>query len=164
MKRKYDYASLLKKQCDAAASPSASGVSESERCYSRLCKMLIADFLPPIARDDIAAISYAFLDMAIKMLALGEEEIPAKKDFTALIELSGRAAIACVQKEKACRNITADLEKAYLRCSEGVNKFCDEAVKTGKGEKISTAEKTERVYNSIGEAVCLIRSAMLRSL
>ena len=57
MKRKYDYIALLEKQGSIALAPTESGAAESERCYVQMCKMLVADFLPPIAREDLAGLS-----------------------------------------------------------------------------------------------------------
>ena len=56
MKRKYDYIALLEKQGSIALAPTESGAAESERCYVQMCKMLVADFLPPIAREDLAGL------------------------------------------------------------------------------------------------------------
>lgn len=164
MKRKIDYASLLEKQCAVALLPTSSGVADSERCYVQMCKMLISDFLPPIAREDIAALSYAFLDLSQKALDCGTQNSAIGNELTAVIELAGKAATACVKKEKVCSKMTADLEKAYLRCNETVNAFCNRELKTGNGERILSAERARRLCDSAGEAVCLIRSAMLRSL
>lgn len=160
MKRKYDYIALLERQGAIALSPTKKGIAESERCYTQMCKMLISDFLPPVAREDIAALSYAFYDIAVKYLNFGDS---MRNDFDMLIRLSQRAAVSCVAKEKACRTLTAELEKKYSDCSKRVNEICEKSYAASNG-KISETEKLRRACDSIGELVRLIRLCVLRNL
>lgn len=45
----------------------------------RCAKCLVADFLPPIAREDLAGLLYAFLDVARLSLRLGGDEGPNRE-------------------------------------------------------------------------------------
>ncbi len=80
-----------------------------------------------------------------------------------LIRLSQRAAVSCVAKEKVCRTLTAELEKKYNDCSKRVNEICEKSY-IGTGKKTAEAEKLQRLCDSIGELVRLIRSCVLRNL
>ncbi len=63
----FDYAGLLEKQCEIALkSFSGKKVSGSEMIFSEICKRLTKDFLPPVEREDIAALSYALFDINIE--------------------------------------------------------------------------------------------------
>ncbi len=61
MKLKFDYLSALECQCDAIIS---GDISSSRRKFTEICKNLVSDFLPPIEREDIAALSYSLYDIA----------------------------------------------------------------------------------------------------
>lgn len=63
----FDYANLLNRQCEIASrSVYGEKSGSSERLFSEACKRLTKDFLPPIDREDIAALSYALFDINIK--------------------------------------------------------------------------------------------------
>lgn len=161
MKRKYDYIALLEKQGSIALAPSVAAAAESERCYVQMCKMLVADFLPPIAREDLAGLSYALLDVARASLKFEDESL--KKDVRVMIEGARRAAVSCVAKEKACREITAGLEKRYLDFDERIAALCEAALRAGGGEAVR-AERARRLSDSLGELIRLLRSCVLRNL
>lgn len=61
---KYDYLKTLECQCDVILQKRDS--KESISAFGVICKNLSRDFLPPIAREDLAAISYSLVDVSVK--------------------------------------------------------------------------------------------------
>ena len=163
MKKKYDYIALLEKQGSIALAPTESGAAESERCYVQMCKMLVADFLPPIAREDLAGLSYAFLDVARLSLRLGGDE-GLSREVRIIIEGARKAASSCVAKEKACREITAGLEKRYSELERRVTAAEEAALTAGDKSDIIHVRRSRQLCDSLGELVRLLRSCVLRNL
>lgn len=60
---KYDYLKLLESQCDAIIDKD---INKTKSAFSAVCRSLTRDFLPPLERADIAAISFSLLNIAIK--------------------------------------------------------------------------------------------------
>lgn len=63
----FDYASALERQCEIALkSFSGERAADSQRLFAEICKRLTKDFLPPVDREDIAALSYELLKIGME--------------------------------------------------------------------------------------------------
>lgn len=94
---RFDYLKLLEEQCDCVY-PSAD-LKRTKSVFYEICKSLNRDFLPPIEREDIAAISYALVDITsnIKVKNYPDE---IKNQF-----LSFKKILKCLfSKNKACED------------------------------------------------------------
>lgn len=103
MKLLFDYSSLLELQCKYAHE-SYSGVKKSDSsriAFERICKHLVKDFLPPVDREDVAAISYSLYIVAVN------GEICSYKDGKLNQQLSFLSDItdALINKKKTCGDL-----------------------------------------------------------
>lgn len=58
---RFDYLKLLEEQCNCVYPET--NLSRSKSIFCELCRNLNRDFLPPIEREDIAAISFSVVDI-----------------------------------------------------------------------------------------------------
>lgn len=78
---RFDYLKSLENQCDIIC-PKAD-LKRSESIFCEVCRNLSKDFLPPIEREDIAAISYSLVDITSKAVR-SEYPDEIKKQITSL--------------------------------------------------------------------------------
>lgn len=120
MKLFFNYAQMLERQCENvrnAFSGKASNGS-SERIFAEICKRLEKDFLPPIDRESIAAMSYELLNVEQKAAMCSK----AKQNVTKLIinQLETLYAVTngLINKKKTCGDDIRRLITANFECSE----------------------------------------------
>lgn len=92
---RFDYLKALEAQCDAIIHKK--DLNESRSAFSEICKNLVRDFLPPIEREDIAAISYALVDIAAKA-----ENLPYPDEIKKQIDSFKPLLNNLFSKNKAC--------------------------------------------------------------
>lgn len=124
MKIVYDYAKFLSRQCEIACSVFGGKASQgsSERIFTEICKQLTKDFLPPIDREDIAAISLSLLEIASKSKQYAEntkaKEIMLKNQLDALHDIVS----GLLNKKKTCGEDIRRLININLECSDKCKK------------------------------------------
>ena len=93
---RFDYLKALCEQCDAVDLQSVN-LRLSLAKFSEICKNLSHDFLPPIERSDIAALSYSLINVAQK--ASG---VKNKIEFQNQIQSLKKITKGIFEKNKAC--------------------------------------------------------------
>ena len=113
MKIRIDYLAYLKAQCNSIFK-SLDGNYDNSECYktfSLVCKNLSNDFLPPINREDIAAISYSLMAINREICRISDYD---KKDFKRIVWLFSLAIEDVLKKKKTCeQNIRRLTEENY---------------------------------------------------
>ncbi len=118
MKIVYDYAKSLARQCELACSAFDGKISQcsSERLFIEISKRLTKDFLPPIDREDIAALSFSLLEIAASAQSCQNSDSGGmlKKQ---LEGLSG-AVNGLINKTKTCGDEIRRLININVECSQ----------------------------------------------
>ena len=141
MKLLFDYSSLLESQCKYALE-SYWGNRKSKSSYiifERISKQLVKDFLPPIDREDVAAVSYSLYYVSVKA------EVCNYKDDN------------LNQQIKFLSDITDELIKKKKTCGELIRRLID----------INMNYKTENEYcmdlnSAIGEFLKTVTMLFIR--
>ena len=99
MKINNDYLFLIQKQISCVFSDLKSGNSaeKSKRIFEDICKKLEKDFLPPIEREDIAALSHVLYELSLT----AGKSIPNEK-IRHQISLISDAVRELFEKKKSC--------------------------------------------------------------
>lgn len=121
MKLLFDYSSLLESQCKyALQSYSGNNKADSSRIiFERICNHLAKDFLPPIGREDVAAISYSLYHIAVnaEKCTLKEKEIDLQ------LKSISDVTVALLKKKKTCGELIRRLIDINLN-NKSVNDSC----------------------------------------
>ncbi len=145
----FDYESLLIRQCETVCSVSeGKTVNSSQRIFDEICRRLTKDFLPPIDREDIAALSYSLVEIRIKCveyykLLKGKEpdlRIKRQLDFMPCI-ISG-----LLNKKKTCGD---DIRRFIVINTEN---------------KSIADEISEQVNDSLSDFIKIAHSAFYKNL
>lgn len=119
MKIVYDYAKSLSQQCEFACSAFEGKASQgaSERLFAEICKRLTKDFLPPIDREDIAALSFSLLETASRA---GQMSKNSAANELLREQLTGLSSVAngLINKTKTCGDEIRRLININIECSE----------------------------------------------
>ena len=128
MKPIFDYAGLLNRQCEIASrSLSGEKSGSSESVFSQVCKRLTKDFLPPIDREDIAALSYAIFDINIK----------CEENFNSL---KGKSPCAKIKKQlDFLPVITSGLLGKKKTCGDDIRRFIGMNLECRKSADLNSA-------------------------
>lgn len=117
----YDYADILCRQCELISKALYGEKSDvAVKLFSEISKRLTKDFLPPIEREDIAAVSYALLEINIKAMEYSDSlrgaapniNIKKQTDFLPVI------IIGLLGKKKTC--------------GDDIRRFIDMNIESGK--------------------------------
>lgn len=65
---RFDYAKLLEEQCGCVYPQT--DLKRSKSIFCEICRNLTRDFLPPVEREDIAAISFSLVDITSNIKAI----------------------------------------------------------------------------------------------
>lgn len=120
----FNYAVMLERQCEIALK-SFLGESKgsSQRLFTEVCKRLTKDFLPPVDREDIAALSYELLKVDTECRKYfnflkgrkPDESIKKQLDFLPVI------TNGILGKKKTCGDDIRRLIAMNLECAQAAN-------------------------------------------
>lgn len=118
MKIVYDYAKSLTRQCEIACSAFGGKISQgsSERLFIEISKRLAKDFLPPIDREDIAALSFSLLEIAAA--AQNYKNSDSGGMLKKQLEGLSAAVNGLINKTKTCGDEIRRLININVECSQ----------------------------------------------
>ncbi len=145
----FDYAGLLNRQCEIAVkSVSGEKYGSSESIFSQVCKRLTKDFLPPIDREDIAALSYTLFDINIKC----EEYFSS---------LKGKCPCAEIKKQlDFLPVITSGLLSKKKTCGDDIRRF----IAMNSECRKSADSKAASLNNAFADFIKIAHSAFFKNL
>lgn len=137
----FDYAAMLERQCEIALkSFFGEKTGNSQKLFAEICKKLAKDFLPPVDREDIAALSYELLEVNIK----------CEKYFNSL---KGRNPNQGIKKQlDFLPNITNGLLGKKKTCGDDIRRLVDMNLECGKSADSNAAELNGVLANFIKTA------------
>lgn len=137
----FDYAGLLERQCETALkSFSGEKAGSSQKLFAEICKRLAKDFLPPVDREDIAALSYELLEVNIK----------CEKYFDSL---KGRNPDQGIKKQLIfLPTVTSGLLGKKKACGDDIRRLVDMNLECGKSADSNAAELNGALANFIKTA------------
>lgn len=152
MKYTFGYLEMLLKQCAGIKTvfEKKEGNYSIGSEYSEICKHLTKDFLPPIEREDIAAISYSLLEIgrrAVDYCFFGEEITPELKE----------------QTEALPKLVSAVMEKKQA-CDDDIRRLVDVNFKCGNSFENSDNKYGRLLNNSLRDFLLAIQTAYFKNL
>lgn len=124
MKQSSVYLEILIKQCDeikeifnGKLKPSSASVH-----YGEICKRLTKDFLPPIEREDIAAISYALLETGRRCTEYIKSNIVINDNIEYQINRLNELTKSVIEKKKTCEDEIRRFVNVNFKCGNEFEK------------------------------------------
>lgn len=118
MKQNSNYLDILIKQCDEInnimknkTNPSSASVH-----YGEICKRLTKDFLPPIEREDIAAISYSLLEIGRRCAEYVSANSSVNEHLTYQITRLPQLTKNVIEKKKTCEDELRRFVNINFKC------------------------------------------------
>ncbi len=137
----YDYADILCRQCELISKTLYGEKSDiAVKLFSEISKRLTKDFLPPIDREDIAAVSYSLLEINIK----------AKEYSDGLRENAPNTDIK--KQTDFLPVIIRGLLGKKKTCGDDIRRFIDMNIKSRKHCDLSAARLNEALTDFIKTA------------
>ncbi len=145
----FDYADILCRQCEIISRALLGEKTDGgEKLFSEISKKLAKDFLPPIDREDIAAISLAIYDIGIKAEEYSES-------------LKGKAPNIQIRKQTDfLPSIIKGLLGKKKTCGDDIRRFIDMNVESRKYCNSSAAS----LNNALADFIKTVNSAFFKNL
>lgn len=118
MKTNSDYLFVLIKQCDEINDIIKSKIKPSSPSvhYGEICKRLTKDFLPPIEREDIAAISYSLLEIGRRCSEFISGNNTLNDNLNYQIKLLPMLTKNVIEKKKTCEDELRRFVNVNFKC------------------------------------------------
>ncbi len=124
MKQNSVYLEILLKQCNEITDIlngknklSAAGVH-----YGEICKRLTKDFLPPVEREDIAAISYALLETGRRCMEYVRSNGVVNENIEYQINRLNELTKSVIEKKKTCEDEIRRFVNINFKCGNEFEK------------------------------------------
>lgn len=152
MKYGSGYLEILLKQCESVKDIFENKTNNFTGSfnYSEICKRLTKDFLPPIEREDIAAISYALLEIGRRSLDFYSE--------------GGRATEEIKEQVDALPRLTADVIEKKKTYGEDIRRLVNINFKCGRFFEKSGSQAGMRLNNSFRDYILAVQTAYFKNL
>lgn len=145
----FDYADILCRQCEIISIALLGEKTDGgEKLFSEISKRLTKDFLPPIDREDIAAISLALYDIGIK----AEEYSESLKGKTPNIQIRKQADFL--------PSIIKGLLGKKKTCGDDIRRFIEMNIESRKYCNSSAAS----LNNALADFIKTVNSAFFKNL
>ena len=118
--------------------------------YGEICKKLTKDFLPPIEREDIAAISYALLETGRRCTEYIKSNIDINDNIEYQINRLNELTKSVIEKKKTCEDEIRRFVSVNFKCG---NEFERIDNKTGV-----------MLNNSLRDYILAIQTAFFKNL
>lgn len=118
MNKTSEYKRLSEMQCDLIAEK-LKGKNDNGRCrqcFNQICKKLSTDFLPPLNREDLSAISYSLYEICN---CISEKDAIKSDRLSAQINDYKSILDGLFTKKKTCRDEIHRLIDINFNCCEG---------------------------------------------
>lgn len=152
MKQGSVYSEILLKQCDEAKDilngkikPSSASVH-----YGEICKILTRDFLPPIEREDIAAISYALLETGRRC--------------TDYIKTNGVINDNVEYQINRLNELTKSVIEKKKTCEDEIRRFVNVNFKCGNEFEKEKNQSGINLNNSLRDFILAVQTAFFKNL
>ena len=145
----YDYADILCRQCEIVSKTLLGEKTQStEKLFSEISKRLTKDFLPPIEREDIAAISYALLCINAKAQEYSDS-------------LKGKTPDIYIKKQTDFLSlIVKGLLTKKKTCGDDIRRLVDMNIQAGKLKN----GYTEQLNDAIADFIKITNSTYFKNL
>lgn len=152
MKYSSSYNEILEKQCNEIIGiiNGKNKVSSASIYYGEICKMLTKDFLPPIEREDIAAISYALLEIGRRC--------------SEYIKINNKTSEYTEYQINRLNELTKSVIEKNKTCDDEIRRFVNINFKCGNEFEKDNNQSGINLNNALRDFILAIQTAFFKNL